>query len=142
TPQTEKPEKQSSSGKGRTLRLEAHLLVGEELDLGAPGRSVGDQFVFSGNLSKTRDPDRVVGRFSGFCVIADLERNAGPCTLTAVLDGGQISVQGEQRGIPTPARVSNAITGGTGTFRAARGEMTLEARTAATWSLTFHLTGH
>ncbi len=36
--------------------------------------------------------------------------------MTAVLPGGQIGVQGEQAGIPTPATVANAIVGGTGAF--------------------------
>ncbi|MCT2589728.1 dirigent protein [Streptomyces sp. N2-109] len=126
---------------GRTIRVTANLQVGEELDLGAQGRSVGDQFVFSGNL-RSRPGDRPVGRFGGFCVINDLQRNAGECSLTAVLEGGQIAVQGEQAGIPTPSPVTNAITGGTGKFRNAHGQMTLRVLTASTWELTFHVTGH
>ncbi|WP_431045907.1 dirigent protein [Streptomyces sp. P1-3] len=125
------------------IHVEANLLVGEELDLGAPGRSVGDQFVFSGNLLSTAKPaGRVVGRFGGFCVITALERNSGQCSTTAVFSGGQITVQGEQTGIPTPSPVTNAITGGTGKFRDAGGEMKLRLLTPATWDLTFHVTGH
>ncbi|KUL35476.1 hypothetical protein ADL12_20090 [Streptomyces regalis] len=119
--------------------MEANVQTGEELDLGAPGRSIGDQFVFRGSLSPADEPDRVIGRFSEFCVISDLERNAGPCMLTAVLEGGQIAVQGEQDGIPTPTSATNAITGGTGKFRKAQGEMTLEVLSAATWVITFQL---
>lgn len=127
-----------SSAKSRTIRMEARLQVGEELDLGAPGRSIGDQFIFSGNLVSTGGPEeRSVGRFGGFCVIADLERNAGPCSSTAVLPEGQITVQGEQAGIPVPKTVVNAITGGTGEFREARGQMTQRVLTPATWQLTF-----
>ncbi|PAZ13038.1 hypothetical protein CLM62_26410 [Streptomyces sp. SA15] len=130
-----------SSEKSRTIRVVAGLQVGEELDLGAPGRSVGDQFIFSGNLSSTRgsEEERVVGRFGGFCVITDLERNAGQCSSTAVLPEGQITVQGEQIGIPVPSPVSNAITGGTGEFRKARGQVTQRVLTPATWQLTFEV---
>lgn len=123
-----------------TIRVQAGLQVGEELDLGAQGRSIGDQFVFSGTL-RSRPGDRLVGRVGGFCVINDLDRNAGECSLTAVLDGSQIAVQGEQAGIPTPGPVTNAITGGTGRFRHAHGQMTLRALTPSTWNLTFHVDG-
>lgn len=126
---------------GRTIRVEANLRVGEELDLGTPGRSVGDQFVFSGDLFSRQSPaDGVVGRLGGFCVITGLERNSGECSLSAVLPGGQIAVQGEQAGIPTPSPVANAITGGTGEFRNAQGQMTLRVLTPATWELTFQVT--
>lgn len=129
-----------SSAKSRTLHVEARLLVGEELDLGAAGRSAGDQFVFSGNLTSTEGrEERVVGRFGGFCVITDLERNAGQCASTAVLPEGQITVQGEQAGIPVPGPVVNAITGGTGEFHRAHGQVKQRALTPATWQLTFEL---
>ncbi|WP_149551538.1 dirigent protein [Streptomyces marokkonensis] len=129
-----------SSAKSRTIHVEARLHVGEELDLGATGRSVGDQFVFSGNLTSTEGrEERIVGRIGGFCVITDLERNAGQCASTAVLPEGQITVQGEQAGIPVPAPVVNAITGGTGEFRTAHGQVMQRVLTPATWQLTFEL---
>lgn len=129
-----------SSAKSRTIRVEARLQVGEELDLGATGRSVGDQFIFSGNLVSTEGPEeRFVGRFGGFCVIINLERNAGQCSSTAVLPEGQITVQGEQAGIPVPSPVVNTITGGTGEFRKARGQVTQRVLTSATWQHTFEI---
>ncbi|WP_238442189.1 allene oxide cyclase barrel-like domain-containing protein [Streptomyces pratensis] len=130
----------SSSAKTRTIRVEARLQVGEELDLGATGRSIGDQFIFSGNLVSTGGPEeRSVGRFGGFCVITDLERNAGQCSSTAMLPEGQITVQGEQAGIPAPRTVVSAITGGTGDFSKARGQMTQRVLTPATWQLAFEV---
>ncbi|MCG3042856.1 dirigent protein [Streptomyces sp. S1A] len=130
----------ASPAKSRTIRVEARLRVGEELDLGTPGRGVGDQFVFSGSLVPAEGPEeRPVGRFGGFCVITDLERNAGQCSSTAVLPEGQITVQGEQAGIPAPGPVTNAITGGTGEFRRARGQVTQRVLTPATWRLTFEV---
>lgn len=129
-----------SSVKSRTIRVEARLQVGEELDLGATGRSVGDQFVFNGNLVSTEGPEeRFVGRFGGLCVVTDLERNAGQCSSTAVLPEGQVTVQGEQAGIPVPSPVANAITGGTGEFREARGQVTQRVLTSAAWQLTFEV---
>lgn len=132
----------TSRVKSRTIRVETGLKVGEELDLGARGRSVGDQFIFSGNLFSTgRQPHRVVGRVGGFCVITDLERNAGQCSMTAVLAGGQLTVQGELAGIPTPKPGTIAITGGTGEFRNAQGQMALKFLTPPVWELTFEVTG-
>ncbi|MFI1420820.1 hypothetical protein ACH4VX_23125 [Streptomyces sp. NPDC020731] len=129
-----------SSAKSRTIRVEARLQVGEELDLGATGRSVGDQFVFSGNLMSAEGAEeRLVGRIGGFCVITDPERNAGQCASTAVLPEGQITVQGEQAGIPVPGPAVNAITGGTGDFRKVRGQVTQRVLTPATWQLTFEV---
>ncbi|MEY7974793.1 dirigent protein [Streptomyces pilosus] len=129
-----------SSAKRRVIHVEARLRVGEELDLGAVGRSVGDQFVFSGNLMSTEGrEERLVGRIGGFCVITDLERNAGQCASTAVLPEGQITVQGEQAGIPVPVTVVNAVTGGTGEFRRAHGQVMQRVLTPATWQLTFEL---
>ncbi|MEV5935067.1 dirigent protein [Streptomyces sp. NPDC093250] len=129
-----------SSANSRAIHVEARLNVGEELDLGAAGRSVGDQFVFSGNLTSTEGrKERVVGRIGGFCVITDLERNAGQCASTAVLPEGQITVQGQQVGIPAPVPVVNAITGGTGEFHRARGQVMQRVLTPATWQLTFEL---
>jgi hypothetical protein len=141
TPKGERPHAPDVPAKGRTLQLQANVQVSEELDLGAPGRSIGDQFIFRGTLFPTGDPDRSIGSFSEVCVITDVERNAGQCSLTAVLTGGQLTVQGEQEGIPTPTSVTNAITGGTGEFLNAQGQMTLEVLTAATWAITFQVTG-
>ncbi|MFE9651141.1 hypothetical protein ACFYO0_45120 [Streptomyces sp. NPDC006365] len=121
------------------IRVEARLQVGEELDLGAPGRSVGDQVIFSGNLFSAERPEDRVGRIGGFCVINDLERNSGQCSATAVLPEGQIAIQGEQVGIPVPSPVVNAITGGTGGFRKARGQMTQKVLTSATRELVFEV---
>ncbi|WP_279330700.1 hypothetical protein [Streptomyces sp. OS603R] len=129
-----------SSAKSRVIRVDARLYVGEELDLGAAGRTVGDQFVFSGDLASAEaGEERVVGSIGGFCVITDLERNAGQCASTAVLPEGQITVQGRQAGIPVPGPVVNAITAGTGAFRRSHGQVTQRVLTPATWQLTFEL---
>ncbi|MCF6525398.1 hypothetical protein [Streptomyces sp. JJ36] len=126
---------------GRSFTVRTGLQVAEELDLGTPGRSVGDQFVFSGDLFAADEEDGPpVGTVGGYCVLTEVARNAGQCSLTAVLDEGQITVQGEQEGIPTPRPVTNAVTGGTGKFRNAQGEMELNFLTPPVWELTFSLT--
>ena len=123
----------------RTIHVVAQLTTGVELDLGKKGPSPGDQFIFSGRLESPGAAARRVGRIEGYCVLANLKRNAGECTMTATLAGGQISVQGEQAGIPNPATATNAIAGGTGAFRRARGEVIQRFVSPPVRDLTFRL---
>jgi hypothetical protein len=99
-----------------------------DLDLGAPGPSVGEN-VFRG--------DRQVGTDGGECVVVRLQPNPVPagqeptsatvnCVATIQLPKGQVTVQGlvtfsEQSG----DRFTIAITGGTGAYRTAHGEATV-----------------
>ena len=105
-----------------------------ELDLGTPGFSVGDRFVFSDNVFRG---GRQVGVLGGECTLTRLEPNPLPegqeptsgtfnCVATIRLPRGQLTLQGlftfsEQAG----PRVQIAITGGTGAYRTARGHATL-----------------
>lgn len=111
--------------KGDTLRLVAVTIQEEMLDLGAPGPSLGDQFVFSETLY---DRGREVGTSGAVCTITE----AVPpytvvvfhCVGTLSLRRGQITLQGlvETQGIDDPGPFLVAITGGTGAYRGAAGE--------------------
>jgi hypothetical protein len=116
-------------GKGKhkedTLRLVAIGLQEEFLDLGAPGPSLGDEFVFSEELRKR---GREVGTSGGVCVVTE---TVPPytvatfhCFATLSLDRGQITLQGlvEVQGEDDPGPFTVAITGGTGAYRGASGE--------------------
>jgi hypothetical protein len=105
-----------------------------ELDLGAPGFSVGDRFVFGDDVFRG---GRQVGILGGECTLTRLEPSPLPegqeptsgtfnCVATIRLPKGQMTLQGlftfsEQAG----NRVKIAITGGTGAYRTARGQATL-----------------
>jgi allene oxide cyclase-like protein len=120
-----------SAGSSRTLRFFEHDTQQGSLDLGEKGTSPGDQFVYAGDLFDHRGGTKV-GRAGGFCTTTSGDgQNAGEvsCTTNFVLASGQIVGEGLfdsadlfERGktLPFP------ITGGTGIYRGARGEGTVE----------------
>jgi hypothetical protein len=116
----------SADGKGkRSLRLVATEIQSEFLDLGSPGPSLGDEFVFSEELSKRR---REVGMSGGVCtateVVPPYDVLTFHCVATLSLRRGQITLQGliEIQGEDDSGPFKVAITGGTGAYRGAGGE--------------------
>jgi hypothetical protein len=114
---------------GATIRLaEAHpdaqpIFV----DTGKPGPTVGDIAVFNDGLNR---PDGTpAGEFHQVCTLVTLAdspiTSAFECSGTIALKGGTITVQGSF----TPAKPVqlDAISGGTGAFRTARGEVETQA---------------
>lgn len=106
----------------------------KELDLGGPVLSLGDEFVFSSNLLD--DASHVVGRDGGFCTIVRVDASNGDahCTATLILGHDQLTAQGiVALSIFTQGgRFTNAITGGTGRFRHAHGELQANQLNATT----------
>lgn len=116
----------SAHGKGKhTLRLVATQIQSEFLDLGTPGPSLGDQFVFSERLFRD---GREVGVSGGVCTITQVippyDVQPFHCVATLSLRRGQITLQGliELQGEDDPGPFTVAITGGTGAFFGAGGE--------------------
>lgn len=119
-------------GKGKhredTLKLVATTIQEEFVDVGDPGPSLGDMFVFSEVL---RERGREVGTSGGVCTVTE----AVPpytvltfhCVATLSLRRGQITLQGliEVQGEDDPGPFTVAITGGTGRYRGAGGEATV-----------------
>jgi hypothetical protein len=109
----------------RTLRLVATQIQSEFLDLGAPGISLGDEFVFSETLSRRGEE---VGTSGGVCTVTEVvppyDVVTFHCVATLSLDRGQITLQGliEMQGENDQGPFIVAITGGTGDFFAAGGE--------------------
>lgn len=94
------------------------------IDLGAPGPGIGDRLVFSNPIFDTAGQQ--VGRDGAECVIVRIEANEPPerqqvvqCTISVLLADGQITVQGLAQGTENYF----AVTGGTGAYRKARGEV-------------------
>ena len=116
------------SSTATTIRLYEHDTSQANVDLGAPGESAGDVFVFAGDTFKRKGGTKI-GRAAGTCTTL----STGPagevmCVVNFSLPGGQISTQGlsltaEEFGGKT---VSFSITGGTGRYRHARGEGTVQ----------------
>jgi len=94
------------------------------IDVGAPGPSIGDRLVFSNPIF---DPSgALVGRDGSDCVIVRIDATQPParqqvvqCTVSVQLADGQITAQGLAQGTENYF----AVTGGTGAYRKARGEV-------------------
>jgi hypothetical protein len=94
------------------------------IDLGAAGPSIGDRLTFSNPIFDA-DGQRV-GRDVAECVIVRIDPTEPParqqivqCTISVQFADGQITVQGMAQGTDNYF----AVTGGTGAYRLARGEV-------------------
>ena len=140
------PAASSSSGSGdddhfQVIRVTEIAVQQADIDLGEPGDSLGDQFVFSGDLFRH---GQKVGIDGGVCTIVRLEpmvSATSQCVATAELQKGQITVQGlltfdeETEGEPSQL----AITGGTGKYKEAQGELTVTQTSETESQLTFKI---
>jgi hypothetical protein len=118
-----------SDGGVRTLQVT--LRYGPDslqtVDVGAPGPSVGDRVLFAADAFRN---GQQVGVGAGDCVVVRY-RLAGnrpdtrieQCVATLSLPQGQIMVQWLIDRIRDPQPAKLALTGGTGAFRTAHGEM-------------------
>jgi hypothetical protein len=135
----------SSKAANQTITLFSVEVQFADLDLGAPGFSLGDQFVFTEDLSETRGGPPV-GTDGGFCTVVRIDEHSGAttveCVVTAELHGGQIAVQGLVTfAEDAPGTFVLAITGGTGAYKNARGQVTVEEIGDTEAMLTFELIG-
>jgi hypothetical protein len=94
------------------------------VDAAPPGPSIGDRLVFSAAIFDTGG--QRIGRDGADCVIVRIDPTEPParqqivqCTISVQLPDGQITVQGLAQGTENYF----AITGGTGAYRTARGEV-------------------
>ena len=94
-------------------------------DLGAKGDSVGDILTFANDIYDQSNANKI-GSDNGWCA-RTVVGQAWECIWTVTLDKGQITVEGPF--YDTKDSVL-AVTGGTGDFAKARGEMGLHARDA------------
>jgi hypothetical protein len=89
-----------------------------------PCDSIGDQLIF-GNDIYDRTNKRMIGRDQGVCIRTN-PGLAWECTWTTILAKGSLTVQGAFYDDGRDSQL--AITGGTGDYRNARGQMTIHAR--------------
>ncbi|MFE6756996.1 hypothetical protein ACFVDQ_25865 [Streptomyces sp. NPDC057684] len=118
-------------GKDRVITVIGHLAQQTRFPVnpgGAPAQ--GDRTAFRSILFDKEDKKQV-GETNGTCTTTRTEDGgAEVCVVTYNLPGGQLTVQGMVFGILTqgnptipPPSFDNAITGGTGKFDRARGEV-------------------
>jgi allene oxide cyclase len=123
--------------RGRTITVIEHATTDTTTDTGASGDSVGDILTFANDVFDAADATKV-GTDNGYC-LRTVKGAAFECNWTTFLAGGQITVEGPF----FDAKDSTlAITGGTGRFRGARGEMELHSRDGgAKFAFVFHIEG-
>jgi hypothetical protein len=125
----------SDKDKRTTFRVDAVTTEQNFLDLGAAGTSLGDQIVFTGQLLKG---DTEVGHQAGVCTVTSVARNEAQCIATYSFRGGQITGQALIV-LGNPAPYAGAITGGSGKYQGAEGEVRVQPVSATRGILTFHL---
>ena len=101
------------------------------------GTALGDQIVFTSQLLKG---DTEVGHQAGVCIVTSVARAEAQCVATYVLPGGQITGQALIR-LGDPAPYAGTITGGSGKYQGAEGEVRVQPVSGTRGILTFHLQG-
>jgi hypothetical protein len=113
-------------------------VTGTDLDLGEPGDSLGDQFIGTSNLTQNGRP---AGEAHIVCQAVRLVETGvtAQCVGTLVLLAGQITVQGAPT-FTEDLHFTLAITGGTGRYKAAQGELQSRALSETQDELSVRLT--
>jgi allene oxide cyclase len=126
----------SGSG-GKVVHVIEHATSDTTTDTGDPGDSPGDILTFANDVFDASDTHEV-GTDQGYCIRINAP-GSYECNWTTFLAGGQITVEGPF--FDTSDSVV-AITGGTGAYRNARGQMQLKARNGGTeFDFIFHVIG-
>jgi hypothetical protein len=110
------------AGKQQTIRVTAVFTEFDaNIDVGAPGFSLGDEVVFSGNLLRNGQQVGRVGVVCTFVSTANTSRVEAQCPTTSILPGGQITTQGTI--VNRSLNFTLPITGGSGQYQGAGGQV-------------------
>lgn len=101
-----------------------HASTDTVIDIGDPGDSTGDLLTFHNDVYDRSD-SHVLGHDQGDCIRIDPAGGSWECRWVTILSGGSITVEGQF--LDTEDTVL-AVTGGTGIYRNARGQMQLKSR--------------
>jgi hypothetical protein len=116
-------ESTSSGHAGKqTIRLVAVFTEFDpNIDVGAPGFSLGDEVVFSGNLLRNGKQVGRIGVVCTFVSTANASKVEAQCPTTSILPGGQITTQGTI--VNRSLNFTLPITGGSGQYQGAGGQV-------------------
>ena len=123
-----------TNGQHRTIRV---ISINQEeafIDVGKPDFSLGDQFVFSSRLMRH---GKQVGHTGVACTITSVRMEESQCVGTARFRAGQITIQGLLAG--EPGTFVFPITGGSGAYEGAEGELEVRDLSPRRELLTFRL---
>ncbi|MFI1169689.1 hypothetical protein ACH4UM_40640 [Streptomyces sp. NPDC020801] len=128
-------------GAEEVFNLTAKPTQVQNVDVPPPGAGQGDQLIVTGDLVRSAV---TVGRFDEVCTTVRTGSNNSSdlqCQITLSLPQGQITVQGVF-GISAsgPGDITLAITGGTGSYRAARGFIHAVSTSGVETEVTVHIT--
>jgi hypothetical protein len=115
----------AASHAGQTFTVVEHATTDAVTDTGDKGDTAGDILTFANEIFD-QDNKASVGSDNGWCV-RTVPGKAWECFWTATFKDGQITVEGPFLDAGDSVL---AITGGTGAYAGARGEMKLHARDA------------
>jgi hypothetical protein len=128
----------------RVIRLFAATVQLKQLDLGDSGFSLGDEIVLADDVFRTKGGTKV-GSDAGACTVVRVNNAATTtgtlqCPVTLSLEGGQLFTVGLvelANGALSGTQVV-AVSGGTGRYRAAEGEMAIQflSPTEANYTIT------
>jgi allene oxide cyclase len=124
----------SSAAGNETLVVIEHATTDTVIDLGEEGDSIGDLLGF-GNAIYDEANENEIGMSQGSCV-RTVPGKAWECMFSVILDEGQLTVEGP---FYDAAPSDLAITGGTGAYSTARGQMRLEANSETEFRFTFEI---
>jgi hypothetical protein len=111
-----------SSAGNQTIRVTAVFSEFDpNIDLGAPGFSLGDEVVFSGNLVQSGEQVGRIGVVCTFVSTANAAHVEAQCPATATLPQGQITTQGVI--VNRSLNFTLPITGGSGAYDKVRGQV-------------------
>ncbi len=119
---------QSDGHRGKpagTFTVVEHALTDTVADTGPAGDSLGDVLAFANPIFNAADK-RQIGTDNGSCVRTEVGVSF-ECSWTTTLRGGSIVVEGPFLDVSDSTL---AVTGGTGIYRGASGQMRLHARNA------------
>jgi allene oxide cyclase len=121
---------------GTTVHVVEHAITDFEAP-GAGGKDVkGNILTFNNPVFDTADKKQV-GHDEGFCVRLQVKLGIWECLWTTFVKGGQITVQGPYYDTHNSEL---SITGGTGAYAGARGQMDLKSRNGGKeYDFIFHL---
>ena len=111
-----------ASADPQELKVIEHATTDAVTDTGAKGDSAGDILTFANEVFDADDKSKI-GSDQGHC-IRTVPGKTWECFWTLTLDKGQITVEGP---FNDTGNSLFAITGGTGDFAGAKGEMALSA---------------
>jgi allene oxide cyclase len=109
---------------GNTVHVIEHAVTDTVIPSGGGTDKKGNLLTFNNNVYNVANK-KIVGHDEGFCTRISPEGGIWECLWTTFLPGGQITVQGPYYDKRNSVL---SITGGTGKYRNARGQMALNAR--------------